>query len=93
MGVKLLGWMEDITSDVSMHIHKDNTISQHILHIMGRRMSAETWADWWHTRARWNPFPLYWYNIQRTTEGREVGGRTKLGVRCVLSIVKVNGSY
>lgn len=89
---KLFGWMGDIYSDISMHNHNGNMINQHILHIMGRRMSAEAWAGCRQTRARWNPFALDWYHMQRTTEGRGEEEQNWEYV-CVVSIVKVNGSY
>lgn len=57
-GGELFGWMGDMSNDISMHNHKGNTISQHILHFRGRRMSAEAWAGCRQTGARWNPFLL-----------------------------------
>lgn len=84
---KLFGWMGDIYSDISMHNHNGNMINQHILHIMGRRMSAEAWAGCRQTRARWNPFALDWYHMQRTTEGGGGGGKNKTGSTYVLYLL------
>lgn len=91
-GGELFGWMGDISNDISMHNHKGNMISQHILHFSGRRMSAEAWAGCRQTGARWNPFSVDWFNTQRTAEGKGGGGggRTKLGVRMCCNHCEIN---